>query len=67
MPREYDEHGRPDGYLIRRRAVDADIPLITDRKLARAIVEALRARRRADLSTLPYETYLARTRSSQNG
>ena len=41
IPREYDELGRPDGYLIRRRAVDAGIPLITDLQLARAVIEAL--------------------------
>src|SRR5207248_2196620 len=44
VPREYDQYGRPDGYLIRRRAVDAGVPLITDRQLARAVVEALRWR-----------------------
>ncbi len=42
VPREYDQLGRPDGYLIRRRAVDAGVPLITDLQLARAVVEALR-------------------------
>jgi carbamoyl-phosphate synthase large subunit len=42
VPRSYDELGRPDGYLIRRRAIDAGVPLITDRQLARALVEALR-------------------------
>ncbi len=42
VPVEYDEMGRPDGYLIRRRAVDAGIPLVTDLQLARALVEALR-------------------------
>jgi carbamoyl-phosphate synthase large subunit len=47
IPREYDEHGRPDGYLIRRHAVDAGIPLITDLQLARAVIEAL-SRRNAD-------------------
>jgi len=42
VPRDYDELGRPDGYLIRRRAIDVGIPLITDRQLARSVVEALR-------------------------
>jgi carbamoyl-phosphate synthase large subunit len=44
VPREYDRYGRPDGYVIRRRAIDAGVPLITDRQLARAVVEALRWR-----------------------
>jgi hypothetical protein len=42
IPIEYDELGRPDGYHIRRRAVDAGIPLITDLQRAQAIIEALR-------------------------
>ncbi|MEZ5597577.1 MAG: carbamoyl-phosphate synthase (glutamine-hydrolyzing) large subunit [Pseudomonadales bacterium] len=42
IPKAYDEHGRPDGFHIRRKAIDAGISLITDRKMAGAIVEALR-------------------------
>ncbi|MGI9335018.1 MAG: carbamoyl phosphate synthase large subunit, partial [Gammaproteobacteria bacterium] len=42
VPKAYDDQGRPDGFHIRRRAVDAGIPLITDRKMAGAIIEALR-------------------------
>ena len=45
IPREYDQLGRPDGYLIRRRAVEAEVPLITDLQLARALIEALRLAR----------------------
>ena len=44
VPREYDKFGRPDGYLIRRTAIDCGVPLITDRQLASAVVEALRSR-----------------------
>jgi carbamoyl-phosphate synthase large subunit len=60
IPREYDEQGRPDGYLIRRRAVDAGIPLITDLKLAGAIVEALRSKRHDELSLVAWSDYLHR-------
>ncbi|MBX3707304.1 MAG: carbamoyl-phosphate synthase (glutamine-hydrolyzing) large subunit [Pseudomonadales bacterium] len=42
VPRSYDRLGRPDGYHIRRRAIDAGIGLVTDRQLARAVVDALR-------------------------
>ncbi len=42
IPKLYDEMGRPDGFHIRRRAIDSGISLITDRKMAGAIVEALR-------------------------
>ena len=61
IPREYDQLGRPDGYLIRRRAVDAGIPLLTDLQLARAVIEAMRSRRLEDLKTLSYDEYLARS------
>jgi carbamoyl-phosphate synthase large subunit len=60
IPREYDELGRPDGYLIRRRAVDAGVPLLTDLPLARAVVEALRWKGAPDLMTLSYDEFLAR-------
>ena len=62
VPVEYDELGRPDGYLIRRRAVDAGIPLLTDRMLARAVIGALRKRpRSSDLEVLAYDEYRQRT------
>lgn len=60
IPREYDELGRPDGYWIRRRAVDAGIPLLTDLQLARAVIEALRNRRAGQLNILAYDEYLSR-------
>ena len=62
IPVEYDELGRPDGYMIRRGAVDAGIPLITDLQLARAVVEALRRKRMSDLEPRPYDEFLARIR-----
>jgi carbamoyl-phosphate synthase large subunit len=60
VPREFDELGRPDGYLIRRRAVDAGIPLLTDLLLARAVVEAMRWRRPESLSVVAWDDYLRR-------
>jgi carbamoyl-phosphate synthase large subunit len=42
IPREFDDAGRPDGYFIRRAAVDAHVPLLTEIQLARAVVDALR-------------------------
>ena len=55
--------GRPDGYLIRRQAVDAGVPLITDLQLARAIVEALRQRRPDSLSLLAWSDFMNRDAS----
>jgi len=60
IPREYDEQGRPDGYRIRRHAIDAGIPLITDLKLAGAVVEALRSKRPDDLSVMAWNDYIER-------
>jgi len=42
IPRTYDAQGRPDGYAIRRAAIDAGVPLVTDPQLARTIIEMLR-------------------------
>ncbi len=44
VPRSYDQNSRQDGYLVRRRAVDAGIYLITDLQLVRAVIKALRCR-----------------------
>ena len=60
VPREYDEQGRPDGYWIRRRAVDAGIPLLTDLQLAQAVIEAMRHKKLSTLSTLSYDEYVTR-------
>lgn len=60
IPVGYDDQGRPDGYMIRRRAVDAGLPLLTDLQLARAVIEAMRHHRRADLQTRSYDEYLNR-------
>src|SRR5262249_13753400 len=60
IPIEYDELGRPDGYHIRRRAVDAGIPLITDLQRAQTIIEALRHRKVKDLAILSWDEYAAR-------
>jgi carbamoyl-phosphate synthase large subunit len=60
-PREFDKEGRPDGYYIRRRAVDLGIPLFTDLNLARAVVEALHATSGGPLPTRSYDEYLARS------
>jgi carbamoyl-phosphate synthase large subunit len=59
VAREYDPHGLPDGALIRRLAVDLEIPLITDLMGARAIVHAIAAWPREALHALPWRAYLA--------
>jgi carbamoyl-phosphate synthase large subunit len=66
VPRSYDSQGRPDGYLIRRRAVDCGVPLITDLKLARAVVDALRNRKSSELTLRPL-TEIVRAKEASGG
>jgi carbamoyl-phosphate synthase large subunit len=54
VPREYDAEGRPDGYLIRRQAADMGVPLVTDLQLARALVEAMRAKKTEQLELIAW-------------
>jgi carbamoyl-phosphate synthase large subunit len=63
IPRDYDEHGRPDGYLIRREAIDQGVALVTDLPFARAIVEALRWRNPAELDVIAWNDLLEPSRS----
>jgi carbamoyl-phosphate synthase large subunit len=42
LPRAYDEQGRPDGFALRRAAIDCEIPLLTSLELGRAVVRVLR-------------------------
>jgi carbamoyl-phosphate synthase large subunit len=63
VPREYDPLGRPDGLAIRRAAVDAGVPLLTDLQLARAVVEALRQRRPGELRLRAWADYASRVPS----
>jgi carbamoyl-phosphate synthase large subunit len=49
VTREYDRNGRPDGYWIRRQAIDLGVSLITDLQLARAVIEASRWRKSSGL------------------
>ncbi len=58
VPREYDEYGRPDGYLIRRQAVETGTPLFTDLQLARALIEALWRKRDSRLQVRAWQDFL---------
>jgi len=63
IPVAYDEDGRPDGYLIRRAAIDAGVPLITELQLARAVIEMLRQTRGKHGPLRPVSDFVARTGS----
>lgn len=58
VPREHDEEGRPDGFLIRRAAIDLEIPLITDLWLARKVVRALARYPIEQLATKAWSEYV---------
>jgi carbamoyl-phosphate synthase large subunit len=58
VPREYDEKGRPDGYRLRRFAIDLEIPLITDLWLARRVVRGMERYRLEDLKAKHWDFYL---------
>ena len=58
ISRDYDEEGRPDGYFIRRRAADLNIPLITNMQLAIAIVEAMSLYKEEDLPIRHWGDYV---------
>jgi carbamoyl-phosphate synthase large subunit len=58
VPREFDALGRPDGYLIRRCAVDHEVPLITDLQLARVVIEALRIKKPHELPVTAWNDFV---------
>jgi carbamoyl-phosphate synthase large subunit len=49
IPKSHDEEELTNDYLIRRRAIDFNIPLITDLQLAKRFIEAVVHKRLADL------------------
>jgi carbamoyl-phosphate synthase large subunit len=59
IPREYSDSGVPDGYFIRRGAIDLEVPLITDLPLARALIRAMATEGEAGLKVLPMHAYRA--------
>ncbi|MGB7740127.1 MAG: hypothetical protein WBM03_13520, partial [Steroidobacteraceae bacterium] len=63
IPRDWDEKGRPDGFRIRRSAVDLEIPLLTDQWLARKALQAMSKHDVEDLPVTPWNDYLGRARS----
>ena len=60
IPCAYDEEGRPDGYRIRRAAIDHGVPLVTDPQLARTVIETLRRTRGRATLPQPMTRYAGR-------
>ncbi len=67
VPVAFDPEGRPDGYLVRRRAVDRGVPLLTDPSLARHVVTALVRYRERGLRARAWNDFLERPRPSRSG
>jgi len=65
IPREFDERGRPDGYRIRRAAIDMNVPLVTDLCVARKLVRALTRKGLSDLHPRSLGEHRARTSDEQ--
>ncbi|HEU4401309.1 MAG TPA: carbamoyl-phosphate synthase (glutamine-hydrolyzing) large subunit, partial [Candidatus Polarisedimenticolia bacterium] len=58
IPAGYDRKELTDGYIIRRRATDFGIPLITNLQLAELFVKSISTKRWEDLKAEPYDHYL---------
>ncbi|HIB53573.1 MAG TPA: carbamoyl-phosphate synthase (glutamine-hydrolyzing) large subunit [Nitrospirales bacterium] len=57
IPKNYQEQELTNDYLIRRKAVDMAIPLITNIQLAQRWVEALSRKQRSDLQIKSWSEY----------
>src|SRR5439155_19538158 len=64
IPSGYDRKELTDGYIIRRRATDVGIPLITNLQLAELVVKSLAAKTWNDLKVEPYDHYVGHRASA---
>lgn len=58
IPKSYSHEAATEGYLIRRKAIDHNIPLITNIQLAKLFVEALTRYHLNDLPAKPWSSYV---------
>jgi len=57
IPKNYQEEELTNDYIIRRKAVDFGIPLITNLQLARRFVEALASKQHSELTIKSWDEY----------
>jgi carbamoyl-phosphate synthase large subunit len=57
IPKNYQEEELTNDYIIRRSAVDFDVPLITNLQLARRLVEAIARKSLSDLQIKSWKEY----------
>lgn len=58
IPKNYNREEMTQGYLIRRKSVDLNIPLVTNVQVAKIIAEALRRYTLADLDIKSWDQYV---------
>ncbi len=58
IPKNYTRQEITDGYLIRRNAIDMNIPLITNVQVAKLIVEVMQKYKLEDLDIKSWDEYL---------
>ena len=57
IPKNYQPEELTNGYMIRRAAVDFNVPLITNRQIAKRFIEALTRLQQDDLEIRSWEEY----------
>ena len=57
IPKNYSRSTITDGYLIRRKAMDLNIPLVTNVQVAKIVAEALKRYKISDLKILDIKNY----------
>ncbi len=58
IPSNYTPEEVTDGYLIRRQAIDANIPLITNKQITKLLIESLEKYGVDDLETKSWDEYV---------
>jgi len=58
IPKHYSRSTVTDGYLIRRKSIDLNIPLITNVQVAGIVAEALKQYGEEDLKIKDWDSYL---------
>ena len=67
IPKNYQEQELTNDYLIRRKAVDLGIPLITNLQLAQRFIEAISRKRLTDLRIKGWAEYAREALPDQDG
>jgi carbamoyl-phosphate synthase large subunit len=57
VPKNHTKRELTNGYRIRRGAIDHNIPLMTNVRLAKAFIEAFTAMKQKDIQIKPWQEY----------